>query len=230
MSKKELSRRYKFSDAMLKQKATEFLALLNRDISLLSARGFSATRQAEYEAAMQEFYNFPSDMQLESAKMIKSEEKAIARQDLEQKLRDIQFMAKMAFYDKPAYIRAFGESDLTRQTDADLVQTGLEAMQALSKYNSQLADEGLTNTVIQEFVAAHGLFQQAYQDQQTAINERDISTNERVDLGNKLYDLIVKYAMLGQNVWESKDEAKYNDYVIYDAPSVDEPTTPDTVI
>lgn len=230
MNKKESVRRYKFSDAVLKQKALQFQSLISRDIDLLSTRGMTAARQAEFTTAFQEFFLFPSDTQFESDKMIKSENKIMAREDLEKQIRDIQFMASMAFYDKPAYIKAFGEADLTRQTDADLVQTGLEASTAINKYRTQLEAEGLTATIINTFNTICAEFQRAYQEQQEAINDRDINTNVRIELGNKLYDLVVKYALLGQNVWQSKDEAKYNDYLIYDhAASIETAEADDTI-
>jgi len=38
---------------------------------------------------------------------------------------------------------------------------------------------------------------------------------ERLAVGNELYDLIVELCDVGKRIWEHKNEAFYNDYVLY---------------
>ena len=47
------------------------------------------------------------------------------------------------------------------------------------------------------------------------MKERDIATTQRIKLGNLLYDKIVKVYAAGRDYWVTRDESKYNDYVIY---------------
>ena len=51
------------------------------------------------------------------------------------------------------------------------------------------------------------------------ISDRDMATENRVENLNYLYSLVSKYAGIGQDIFYEVNEAKYNDYVIYDTPS-----------
>ena len=54
-----------------------------------------------------------------------------------------------------------------------------------------------------------------------------IATEKRVEELNALYALVIKYAGIGQDIFYEENEAKYNDYVIYDTPSGLPPENPD---
>ena len=60
------------------------------------------------------------------------------------------------------------------------------------------------------------------------VSDRDIATESRVETLNNLYSLLVKYTGIGQDIFYKVNEAKYNDYVLYDTPSglPEDPFTP----
>jgi hypothetical protein len=215
MSLHELTRSYGFSDADLIQAATQQLRLMARDTVEFSEYGFNATKRNDFETALSAFSNFPTDVVLEGAKMIKTEAKNNARVALETSVRDIQFMAKLAFNNKPAYLKAFGDTALTKQSDNDLLLTGRNVQKSIIKYNQELSDSGLSADKNTAFEDALQAFQEAFNDMEDAIQERDISTHDRIEAANKLYNLYSIYAQLGQHIWSGKNEAKYNDYIIY---------------
>jgi hypothetical protein len=228
MSENNELRRYNFSDAELKQVATTQIALILRDITDFSPFGFDAVAQTDYQDKLNYFYNYPSDDLLESEKMIHTKAKNDARDVLEQKLRIAFYIAQTTFAKKPAYLRAFGNADLSRQGDFDLMQTAINARQAIDKYLSELRPFGMVQDKIDELTNALKDFSEAYQKQQEAIHQRDISVSERVAAGNEVYDLLTRYAKLGQLLYMEKSHPKHNDYVIYDSysPSTDANTTP----
>lgn len=53
------------------------------------------------------------------------------------------------------------------------------------------------------------------------------STEERIELSNKLYSYVVKYTNFGKLIWEYTSEARYNDYIIYSTPSAGTLTPPE---
>jgi hypothetical protein len=215
MSLHELSRSYNFSDADLIQAATQQSRLMARDIVEFSQYGFNATRRDEFETLLNTFSNFPTDTILEGAKMIKTEAKNNARIALETIIRDIQFMAKLAFRSKLAYLKSFGDYALSKQTDNELLLTAKNIQKSIIRYNQELSDSGLSADKNMIFEDALDAFQTAFNDMEDAIQERDISTHDRIETANKLYNLYSIYAQLGQHIWGSKNEAKYNDYIIY---------------
>ena len=227
MSENNELRRYNFSDAELKQVATTQIALILRDITDFSPFGFDAVAQTDYQNKLDYFYNYPSDDLLESEKMIHTKAKNDARDVLEQKLRIAFYIAQTTFAKKPAYLRAFGNADISRQGDFDLMQTAINARQAIDKYLSELRPFGMVQDKIDALDDALEDFSKAYQKQQEAIHQRDISVSERVAAGNEVYDLLARYAKLGQLLYMEKTHPKHNDYVIYDSysPSADANTT-----
>ncbi len=54
--------------------------------------------------------------------------------------------------------------------------------------------------------------------QAKGISDRDVATEDRIEVLNTLYRILIKYAGIGQDIFYETDEAKYNDYVIYDTP------------
>lgn len=232
MNSHEVSRRYNFSDADLIQAATQQLRLIARDAVEFAEYNFGTAKQAEYEAALSVFSNFPADTILEANKMVFTERKNETRKKLESSIRDVQFIAKLAFQNKPAYIKPFGNAYLTKQTDNELIGTYRNVQKSIDKYQQQLADFGLSAIKISLLEQSYLDFQNAFSEMDDAIKERDISTNDRIEAANKLYNLYSIYAQLGQHIWAEKNEAKYNDYIIYDTPSsnntdteANEPTT-----
>ena len=47
---------------------------------------------------------------------------------------------------------------------------------------------------------------------------RDITTEKRIKALNALYKMVAKYTGIGKDIFYETNEAKYNDYVIYDSP------------
>ena len=64
--------------------------------------------------------------------------------------------------------------------------------------------------------------------QDTAIRTRNESTQVRVEMANVLYGIIVELFDFGKDYWYTRNEAKYNDYIIYDTPGGGA-TPPDSV-
>lgn len=58
------------------------------------------------------------------------------------------------------------------------------------------------------------------------VGARDIQQEDRVEAGNAIYTTLVSYTKTGQDIWVSKDLAKYNDYEIYNTESGEDPDEP----
>ncbi|WP_129536611.1 hypothetical protein [Chryseobacterium sp. 3008163] len=95
------------------------------------------------------------------------------------------------------------------------------------KYLPQLADEGLTTEKINTLMTQREALDVAIDAQAKGISDRDLAAEGRVEALNKLYQLLTKYAGTGQDIFYETNEAKYNDYIIYDTPS-GLPETPPT--
>jgi hypothetical protein len=82
-----------------------------------------------------------------------------------------------------------------------------------------LAEKGLTQQMLDDLETVIGEFDNALSMQEDAISSRDIATEERIEKANAIYAIVSKHCDTGKRIWVSSNQAKYNDYVIYDTPS-----------
>ena len=219
MKKNPVSREYTFPDAVLKQKADEFINLIDRDIAEFTDRGYNPTKKTEFTNARDAVDNFPSDEQLEAIKIEFTAQKDAARNALAKTMRTILNMAQNVFGLASAKYKEFGASDLSRQSDAELVRNARIMTVTADKYLTELASEGLTADKITTLSNQRDILDIAIDAQAKGISDRDLATEDRVEILNILYRLVIKYAGIGQDIFYETDEAKYNDYVIYNTPS-----------
>lgn len=219
MKKNPVTRGYLFSDAVLKQKADEFINLLDRDIVEFTDRGYSPAKKTELINARNAVDEFPSDEQLEAIKIDLTAQKDNARRALEKTMRTILNMAENIFGFTSAKHKEFGASDVSRQPDAELVRNARIMIAAADKYLRELESEGLMTAKIDTLTSQRETLDLALDAQAKGISDRDVATEDRVETLNTLYRLLTKYAGIGQDIFYEIDEAKYNDYIIYDTPS-----------
>lgn len=230
MKKNPVIWEFHLTDAVLKQKADEFINLLDRDIAEFTDRGYSPEKKSELIEARNAVEAFPSNEQLEAIKVQLTEQKDHARSALEKSMRTILNMAENTFGFGSAKHREFGASDVSRQPDAELVRNARIMSAAAEKYLHILQSEGLTTDKIQTLIEQRDTMDLALDAQAKGISDRDVATEDRIEVLNALYRLITKYAGIGQDIYLETDEAKYNDYVIYDTPSGLPENTPPPVI
>ena len=219
MKKSIVTRTYNLTDAVLKQKADEYLNLLDRDNTEFSARGYNAGKKTEFEKARKNVDTFPSDETLDAQKIGLTADKDAARSTLEKRMRTIFNMAANAFGTQSAIYRSFGNADISRMPDAELARTYKIMVTAATQNLNDLTDEGLSQQMIDDVSTQGVAFDDSIDEVARGISDRDVATEGRVETLNKLYALLVKYAGIGQDIFYEENEAKYNDYVIYDTPS-----------
>jgi hypothetical protein len=229
MKKEQVTRDFKLADSVLKQKADELIALIDRDITEFTDRGYNSDKKTELATARTTVDNFPSDEQLESIKMDLTEQKDAARNALEKSMRSIFKMAENVFGLYSAKYKEFGNAGISQLSDAEVVRIAKMMSMTAEKYLSQLADEGLTAEKITTLITQRDALDVAIDAQAKGISDRDLATEGRVEALNKLYQLLTKYAGTGQDIFYETNEAKYNDYIIYDTPS-GLPETPPTEV
>lgn len=219
MKKDQVVRTFRLADSVLKQKADELIGLIDRDITEFTDRGYNAAKKTELTTALHTVDNFPNDEQLEAIKTNLTEQKDAARNTLEKTMRSIFNMAENVFGLYSAKYKEFGNALISQQSDAEIVRVAKIMSSTAEKYLSQLADEGLTAEKIATLITQRDALDLAIDAQAKGISDRDVATESRIEALNKLYQLLTKYAGIGQDIFYETNEAKHNDYIIYDTPS-----------
>lgn len=227
MKKPIVIRNYRLTDGVLKQKADELVVLLDRDSVEFADRGYDRDAKDAFVNAIRIVSDQTSDETLEASKMILTENKDANRSVLEKSMRTIFNMAANKFGTKSAQYRAFGDAEISRQSDAEIVRTCKVMVTAARASLPQLESEGLTEEKIEKLNDQGAALDNSIDVAKKGVSDRDIATEKRVEELNTLYALVIKYAGIGQDIFYEVNEAKYNDYVIYDTPSGLPPEDPD---
>lgn len=220
MKKKEVFRVYNMTDAQLVQTCDNLLNAAERDEVEMSLRGYSLTRRQQIKILRDDFNDFPPDAYFSSVRLEATENKNISREKLEIKLRSIFVMAANKFGVNTAKYKRFGSTDISRQTDDQLIRNAKLVHLTATSLLNELSSEGLTTTWLSELDTLRQELDNNLDQQKIAERERDIATEERVEKGNILYTELTKLASVGKDIWYSVNESKYNDYLIYDTPSI----------
>ncbi len=215
MKKNEVKTKFNFSYGHLKQLADNLLQLLDRDIVEHTTRGFNPTKRTAFVKLINIFDACPDDEQLLGIRESATQAKDDARAKLEKQMRTIFLMAKNAFTSDSGKYREFGNTDLSTQTDEEVVRNAKIIITTATKYLTQLADEGLTTAVITTLSNTKKELDDAIDAKIKAVSNKDLAAETRIEAANNLYDMIVKYCDNGKDLFIEVNEAKYNDYVIY---------------
>jgi hypothetical protein len=112
-------------------------------------------------------------------------------------------------------VKGFGWLGYAAKTDSDKMVVNRLVHKAGTDHQAELATEGLTVTILGDLQTDITDADVAITKKALRVSERDKAVNDRVTIGNDLYSELVKLADTGKHIWEDSDEAKYNDYVIY---------------
>lgn len=212
---------FNFSYDRLIEIGEEKLGFMRRDAAEFGNYGVDAAKMDAFETQIEKFADLPTDDELEGEQLEKAEERDATRRALEDYLRDeIYSRARARYGEQSAKYRRFGRNkDLSRMSDSQLESAARKAIRTCTELKDELAGRGLTDAIIEELATTYGKFDKAEAAHDTSISDRDIATESRARAANALYAILVSYCDTGKAIWQSKSEAKYNDYVIYNTPS-----------
>ncbi|HUM52623.1 MAG TPA: hypothetical protein PK431_12445 [Chitinophagales bacterium] len=218
--KKEIEKvKFHFTFGYLKQLGDRTLDLIDRDITEFTGKGFTPARRTAFVDAINVFANFPTDEQMDGLKIEATAVKNQSRGVVESHMRDIFLAAEIVYGLNSGLYRRFGNAELSSQTDYELVRNANMMVETATEYAAALLPEGIDAAKITALKDAKIKFDKDIDLKETAVKNRDNSTEMRAKVANALYDLISRYCKTGRNIWYEISEAKYNDYIIYNTPS-----------
>lgn len=215
MKKKPSVRDYKFSDGILKQKSDNVATSVTRDQTEFTSRGITAADVTAFTAQSGAFGDLPSDEELLGDVSVATETKDVAAEELRIKIRTVRTMAQNKWGEGSARYRSYDFKDLANLPDEELVRLGKRVKRVGTNQLLQMGTEGLTALMLNAIGLLVTDLDTKIDLQNDSVEVRDIATEDRIDDGNALYKALVRFCNTGKDIWETTDEAKYNDYVIY---------------
>lgn len=222
MEKQEVQRIYKFSDATLVTKGLEKAAYMRRDKPEFLTYGIDTPKIEALEAAINLFSERLTDIEALGDQTQVTTNKDAKADELRTAIRLVMSRVELKYGIATPKYQKFGAETLSRQSDSDLLITAKRVVRVGNEYLTELTDTGLTTAMLTAISAMADEFSDLIIDMKIEIGDRDIEQEDRVEAGNEIYNLLVKYTTVGRSMWEATDVAKYNDYVLYNTISGEE--------
>jgi hypothetical protein len=218
MKKQKVNRKYNFPDADLYRMAMDSIRLAKRDLERFKAGyDYDGHRLKGFYDRCERFVEMPHDDELLGDQMVVTDKKYEAAEKLKHAIRSVMTRVRMAFSNRTGRYRKFGTAKIGDMTDAQLLFCGRRVIRVARAQWNFLADTGLNESHLERVAKACQAFELAMNIQQDKIADRDISVESRIDLGNKIYDELIKVCDIGKDIWAEADRAKYDAYCIYDS-------------
>lgn len=222
MKKQEVIRLYNFSDGTLVTKGLEKAAFMLRDQAQFETYGITTALIEELRDSLNVFATRITDVEALGDQSQVTLNKDLKAEEIRTSIRSVMARAELKFgVNSPKY-KKFGTEELARQTDAELHITAKRVVRVATEYLDLLSDTGLIQAQLDAITAMDEEFTTLLVDLKIEIGNRDIEQEDRVEAGNVIYNTLVKYTNIGQNIWETNDVAKFNDYVLYNTISGEE--------
>ena len=230
MKKKEVVRDYNFSDGRLVTIVNEKIAYIRRDEAQFDSYGIKADMVDALERQTNEFSDTATDVELVADQTEVTAAKDVIVANLQVAIRGVMSRVVLKYPVESAKYRKFGTEALSKQSDAELLVIAARVFRVGTEMLPELEEHGLTARMLDDVNDFRGELQQELVDMKLKIADRDIEQESRVEAGNAIYATLIKYTNTGQSIWESKNVAKYNDYVIYNTVSGEAAAMPENPV
>ena len=213
--KQPATRKFKMSDPDFVQKCDIIAAFCLRDKAKFLLYSFTDSDRDRFVADILTFKEINSDEYWEGLKMEKTQAKNDSRAALLAVIAPVRDRVKMKFGEQSAIYRSLRLAEITKSSDEDLYFAAKRVRSMAGAKKTELQTKGLTDAMLEALDTAIREFDDAIDQVETAISERDEQTEIRVNMANSLYAEMVAICEIGKSAWVNESEAKYNDYVIY---------------
>ena len=192
---------------------------LQRDMAEFIKYGYSPKKADALDELISNFEDAPTDEEYAGDVMIATEKKNALAEEMLLKIRSLMLRVQNKFGQRSAYYKKFGASALSKLTDEKLLKTARRVARVATIYQAELKEQGLTAAHIKELKTMAAEFDDLMEAQSDAIADREIGTALRIKTANEIYAEISRVCETGKGIWKDVNEAKYNDYIIYDTPA-----------
>ena len=216
MANSKYKKKFSFSYAELFEQALEKLAFAERDIAEITNIGINATKIAQLATAIDNYKSTKSDELMLKLITIEVSKKDLTRYEIEQQIINLMGSAGLALGVSTAEYRSFLYKKIDQLTDAGLLFRADYMCDRADLYATPLATKGITATDVLAIRNKLIAFKAQMKLTENAKMNREFETQKRLTTADLLYTELADICNAGKVYYQSKNEAKYNDYIIYD--------------
>ncbi|MFA8435452.1 MAG: hypothetical protein ACEPOZ_13110 [Marinifilaceae bacterium] len=221
-------RKFSMTFAELAQRGDRVSILVHRDMEYFNPLGYTEEFPQKIQSQTDSFKQILPDMFYEGQQMLKTEEKKGYREGLIAQISDLRFRAKLALGENDTRYRLFRFSSLSRMTDKDLVSYAKHVVQTATNLLPELSIRRVDQPMLDQILQHTSLLDTAIDIQAEFMALREQKQVERTAAANELYDRIAEACEVGKKIWENKNQAFYDDYVLYGSHKAAEVTVDET--
>ena len=216
MKSEELKPIFTLPYADLMQLGDKTERLIKRDLADLALYGVTTDTAISIAKQTQLFKEYPSDSELLGSVSEATKDKDEKRTVIHIQRSAIMIRVKNKFGISSATYKRFSTSELSNLSDEEMVHTARRVVRLATEYLPALSEKGLTQAMIDTLSNDIVTFDNSIDAKASAVEIRDRSTQDRVSIANNLYTAISEIFDYGKEHYYTRDEAKYNDYLIYE--------------
>ena len=209
------TRKFAMSIAELAQRGDRMVTLVSRDADEFSKYGYTTDLPAHLRGLTDTFKAIEPDMYWEGHQTLATNAKNKSSDNLTALLGEIGFKAKLALGEDSKEYHMFRIAGMRKLNDAQLVSYAKHVYATATYFKDKLATRNVDEALLAECSDAIQILDDAIDAQTAAISIREQKSVERTDLGNQLYATISELCDVGKRVWENKNQAFFDDYVLY---------------
>lgn len=191
------------------------ITFMKRDAAELAKQGLTAENITQLETDIDDFNSIATDDELVGLQVLATAAKDKSAQVLKDDILEVTGRVASKYGTNSGYYRQLGNVALSELDGGDLSTSARRVHRVGTRMAADLADEGLTPAMLTKLKADTQTYDVDLAAQEDAIADRDISTQLRIEKANAIYAVALKYCEKGKRVWQSVNEAKYNDYLFY---------------
>lgn len=208
---------YTFADSVNISEARRIAACATRDFDDLEARVVTEDEIADILDTADEFEALPDSEEVETDSKEETNIKNVILGRVDSHVGTLRNMFALEFKNDKTKYDSAGFDGFGKLLEDAIPRGALRVWRRATKYRVQLiAHQGLTQALLDAFAAEIAGLSAAFIAMDMANEDGSEKTQERVALGNVLYTKYLRIASIGKNVYFENNEAKHNDYVIYD--------------
>lgn len=208
-------RLYKMSDADLIDTANGKHTFMLRDAVSFLDFGIDSIMIAEFNTLIDAYEVLTPDNVYEARVKTATQEKNNLREEAMTMIRTIRARGRVVWGERSPKNEELAAKGISRMNDREFLTVSRSVVTQATIYLTELTPAGLSQIQIDALEAKNQEFEDKMEDKKSKVADRDIAADDRKRKGNEIYELMVKYCDIGKAIYFEVDEAKYNDYIIY---------------